>query len=151
MRAFGLRRDCYEMRVSMSTELPLYRLYLLRGLYALIGVAQGLQTWPAIVHHAHPWDFWHGVAMSFLGALTALALLGIRYPVRMIPLLFFEFAWKFLWMVVVWLPVTLSHALNADVADNAFAMILGVVLVPLVLPWGYVWKNYVVAPGDRWR
>ena len=139
------------MIVSKATELPLYRLYLLRALYALIGVAQGLQTWPAIVHHAHPWDFWHGVGMSFLGALTALALLGVRYPVRMMPLLFFEFAWKFLWAATVWLPVALSHAANPDVNDNAFPIIMGVILVPLVLPWGYVWKTYVVAPSDRWR
>jgi hypothetical protein len=24
-------------------------------------------------------------------------------------------------------------------------------LVAIVLPWGYVWKTYVTAPGDRWR
>jgi hypothetical protein len=37
----------------------------------------GANTWPAIVHHARPWDFWHGVAMSFLGAFTLLCLLGV--------------------------------------------------------------------------
>jgi len=25
------------------------------------------------------------------------------------------------------------------------------VIVPLILPWGYLWKKYVTAPGDRWR
>jgi hypothetical protein len=25
------------------------------------------------------------------------------------------------------------------------------VIVPLLLPWGYIWQNYVAAPGDRWR
>jgi hypothetical protein len=31
------------------------------------------------------------------------------------------------------------------------ATLMGVVLVPLVLPWGYLWRHYVKAPGDRWR
>ncbi|MGA9943939.1 MAG: hypothetical protein WBE79_06590 [Candidatus Cybelea sp.] len=132
-------------------ELPLYRLYLLRALYALIGVAQGLQTWPAILHHARPWDFWHGVGMSFLGALTLLALLGIRYPVRMMPLLIFEFSWKLIWVLAAYLPPYLARNVGPDLADNFFSIFLGVVLVPLVLPWGYVWKNYVTAPADRWR
>ena len=132
-------------------ELPLYRLYLLRVLYALIAVAQGLQTWPAILHHTHPWDFWHGVGMSFLGALTLLALLGVRYPVRMMPLLMFEFTWKLIWVLAAYLPHYLAHTVDADLADNLFPIFLGVVVVPLVLPWGYVWKNYVTGPGDRWR
>jgi len=25
------------------------------------------------------------------------------------------------------------------------------VIVPLVLPLGYLWKTYVTTPGDRWR
>ena len=27
----------------------------------------------------------------------------------------------------------------------------GIVIVPLLLPLGYLWKTYVTAPGDRWR
>jgi hypothetical protein len=132
-------------------ELPLYRLYVLRAAYALLGIAQGLRTWPAILHHTHPWDFWHGVAMSFFGALTLLALLGIRYPVRMLPLMIFEFGWKLIWVLAAYLPAYLAHSVDADLANNFLGISLGVVVVPLVLPWGYVWKNYVTAAGDRWR
>jgi hypothetical protein len=100
--------------------LPLYRLYLLRALFLLIGLGQGSQTWSAIIHHTRPWDFWHGVGMCLLGALTALSLLGVRYPVRMLPLLIFEFVWKLLWVLVIWLPLWLAHGVDADTADNAF-------------------------------
>jgi len=134
-----------------APELSLFRLYVLRAMYLLIGLAQGSQTWPAIVHHTKPWDLWHGVGMSFLGALTALSLLGVRYPVRMLPLLIFELAWKVLWVLAAWLPLWLAHSVDADTADSFTQIIFGVVLVPLVLPWGYVWKNYVTAPSDRWR
>jgi hypothetical protein len=135
---------------ATQSELPLYRLYLLRALFALIAFAQGSQTWSAIFHHTRPWEFWHGVAISLLGALTVLSLLGIRYPVRMLPLMIFEGTWKLIWVLAVWFPLYLTHRVDADTADGLFAIGLGVVLVPIVLPWGYVWKHYVLAPGDRW-
>jgi hypothetical protein len=134
-----------------ARELPVYRLYMLRGMFLLIGLAQGSQTWPAIIHRTKPWDMWHGVGMSFLGALTLLSLVGVRYPVKMLPLMIFEGVWKLLWVLAVWLPLWLSHDVDADTAENAFSIFMGVVLVPVVLPWGFIWKSYVIAPGDRWR
>jgi hypothetical protein len=38
-----------------------------------------------------------------------------------------------------------------DIADSFSGIFLGVVIVPLVLPRGYLWKTYVTTPGDRWR
>lgn len=145
------QRGTCGMSITSAFELPLYRLYLLRALFLLIALGQGSQTWAAILHHSRPWDFWHGVGMSFLGALTALSLLGVRYPVRMLPLMIFELAWKLLWVLAVWLPLWLAGHVDPDTADSFFSILAGVVLVPLVLPWGYVWRNYVVAPADRWR
>ena len=133
------------------TELPLYRLYVLRASYLLIGLAQGSRTWSAILHHTRPWDFWHGVGMSFLGALTLLCLLGVRYPVRMMPLLIFEFTWKLIWVLAAWLPPYLGHTLDPDIADSFSGIFPALVIVPLVLPLGYLWKTYVITPGDRWR
>lgn len=139
-------------------EVSLVRLYVLRALYALIGLAEGIQIWPALfrhwpaaINHTTTWDMWHGVGVSFLAALTALALVGVRYPVRMLPLMIFEFIWKLIWTVSIWLPLWLTHSVDADNAEVAFSIILGVVLVPLVLPWRYIWKNYMTASGDRWK
>jgi hypothetical protein len=131
-------------------DVSLLRLYLLRGLYLLIALGEGSQVWPVILQHSRPWDFWHGVSVSFLGALTLLALLGVRYPVKMLPLLMYEFTWKLIWVLAVWLPLALAHRVDADTAGNIFGIVMGVVLVPLVVPWGYLWRNYVIGPGDRW-
>jgi len=54
----------------------------------------GAQIWPLILHHPANLGHMRGVVRSLLGALTLLCLLGVRYPVKMLPLLFFEFAWK---------------------------------------------------------
>jgi hypothetical protein len=137
--------------VRAREELPLYRLYVMRAAYLLLGLAQGAKTWPAIFHHVQPWDFWHGVGTSFFGALTLLSLVGVRYPVRMMPLLIFEFTWKTIWVLAAWLPPYLGHTLDPVIGDSFLSIALGVVVVPLVLPLGYLWKYYVLAPADRWR
>jgi hypothetical protein len=131
--------------------LPLYRLYVLRAAYLVIGLGQGIKSWTAIVHHMQPWDFWHGVGMSFFGGLTLLCLLGVRYPVRMMPLLIFELVWKTIWVLAAWLPPYLGHTLDADTGDSFAGIFPALIIVPLVLPWGYVWQHYVRAPADRWR
>jgi hypothetical protein len=145
------RVDAPMTDVQARGELPLYRLYVMRAAYLLLGLGQGVNTWPAIFHHVRPWDFWHGVGTSFFGALTLLCLLGVRYPVRMMPLLIFEFVWKAIWVIAAWLPPYLGHTLDPAIGNSFIQIFPGVVVVPLVLPLGYVWKHYVLAPADRWR
>src|ERR1700728_2935356 len=112
-----------DMGQAHPTGLPLYRVYLLRLLYALIGLVQGSQTWPAILHHTKPWAMWHGVSMALLGAFTALCLLGIRYPVKMLPLMMFELAWKLLWVLAAWLPLSVAHRVDTDTAAQLFPIV----------------------------
>ena len=131
--------------------LSTFRLYLLRGMYLLIAVGMGIQIWPLIVSHPTGVEHMRGVVRSFLGALALLCVLGVRYPVKMLPLLFFELAWKAIWVVSFGLPLWLTHQLTADTADTLTACLMGVVLVPIVLPWGYVVGKYVREPGNRWR
>jgi hypothetical protein len=42
-----------------------------------------------------------------------------------------------------------DHERRVAVRPRVVAELL--VEVPLVLPWGYVWKHYVLVPADRWR
>ena len=39
-----------------------------------------------------------------LTAMSILAFLGLRYPVKMLPVLLFESAWKLLWLALVAVP-----------------------------------------------
>lgn len=127
------------------------RLYVLRATYLLIALAMGVQIWPLIVNHPANVEHMRGVSRAFLGALTLLCALGVRYPVKMLPLLFFEFAWKTIWVAAFGLPLWLTHQLDSATAETLKACLLGVVLVPAVLPWRHVIRQYVRARGDRWR
>jgi hypothetical protein len=82
-------------------EVSTFRLYLLRAGYLLIAVGQGSLIWPAIFDPARTWELMHGVVVCMLGAMAALALLGIRYPLQMLPLLFWELTWKTIWLLRV--------------------------------------------------
>jgi hypothetical protein len=135
------------------SEVSTFRLYLLRAMYVFTVVGLAIEKLPALLHPAtlSPGD---SVILSVLGATALLAVLGIRYPLKMLPLLFFEFVWKAIWILVFGLPLLLSGGLDPNISfggtETLIACIVGVVLVPLAMPWGYVLKHYLKVPGARW-
>jgi len=131
-------------------ELSTVRLYLLRAMYLLMLVGLAVTIWPLFLQPSVGVEHMKSVVRCVLVAVSLLAALGILHPVKMLPLLLFELVWKTLWVVAFGLPLWLGHRLDADTAETMKATLMGVVLVPLVLPWGYVWRHYVKAPGDRW-
>jgi hypothetical protein len=137
-----------DRRARPKPEVALWRLYLLRAMYALILVGMGTDVWPALFDH-RPWDLWHGVGVSMLAALTLTCALGLRHPLKMLPILMFELAWKTIWVVAIALPAWRAGEL-ASLGETVKACLLGVVIVPIVMPWGYVWTHYVRGAGDRW-
>jgi len=76
---------------ASAAEVSLVRLYVLRATYLLMVVGLGATIMPEILGHTLTA---RGVIPSLLGALWTLAFLGLRYPLQMLPLLMFEFAWK---------------------------------------------------------
>ena len=133
---------------TANDEVSLIRLYVLRATYLLLVVGLGGLIVPVVISHE---PAARGVIPSLLCGVWLLAFLGLKYPLRMLPLLLFEFAWKTIWLLDFGLPQWLSGQQPPTFAEDAFNIALGVVLMPLVIPWGYVWRNYVTAPGDRWR
>jgi len=146
-----LDRDGRQEVIADVTQVSLLRLYALRATYLLIAVGLGIDILPAIIHHAKPWELWQGVVCSVLGAVSALALLGIRYPLQMLPLLFFEMVWKSIWLVVVALPLWFANQpMDARTSETVLACLMGVIF-PVVIPWRYVVANFVMRRGERWR
>jgi len=129
-------------------ELSLLRLYVMRAVYFLIAFGEGSQVVPALFVHD---PTARGVIPALLSGLCLLCVLGLRYPKAMLPLLLFEMAWKTIWFFAFGLPQYLSGEVPPTFAEDFKAITFGVAIMPFVIPWGYVWRHYVKAAGDRWR
>jgi hypothetical protein len=136
--------------IATTAEVSVLRLYVLRAGYLLLVLGLGSVVWPGIIHHDKPWALMPGVVHCMLAAMSALAILGLRYPLKMLPLLFFELAWKSIWLIVVALPLWSAHQMDADTSETAVECLMAVVFL-IVMPWRYVFSNYLTARGDRWR
>ena len=130
-----------------DSEVSLVRLYVLRAMYLVLVLGLGAMIVPEIVSHELTS---RGVIPALLGAVWVLAFLGLRYPLQMLPLLMFELAWKAIWMAAYGLPQWAAGRYPPTFAEDFFNIAFGAVLL-LVIPWVYVWRRYVRAPGDRWR
>lgn len=132
------------------TQVSPFRLWVLRAMYLFIALGLGLTVWPLIFSHSADLPRMTGVVFALLGSIGMLSLLGLRYPLQMIPLLLVELSWKSIWLLAFALPRWLDGALDQSMRSTIFDTSLGLVLI-VVIPWRYVWANYVVKPGDPWR
>jgi hypothetical protein len=132
-----------------ASDLPPTRLNLMRAGYLLMGVGLALVKWPLLAE-ARTLPLYEGVTLCLLVAMSLLAFLGLRYPVKLLPVLLFESAWKILWLGLVALPKIVDGSVDTATREIAVNSSL-VVLILAVIPWGYVCRNYVRASGDRWR
>lgn len=131
------------------TELSPVRLWIMRAIYLLMAVGIGANFWPLIIAPPPQTSHMTGVAWALIGTIGLLALLGLRYPAQMIPLLLLELTWKIVWLLAFamphWLDGTLEEAMRASVVET----MLGLVLL-FVIPWRYVVLKYVKQPSEPW-
>ena len=130
-------------------ELSLTRLHAMRAGYAFMVVGLALVKWP-LLPEAHTLPLYEGVTLMLLTAMSFLSLLGLRYPVKLLPVLLFETIWKLLWLAAVALP----QAMTGDLSDAASELVFNcslVVFIIAAIPWKYAWTQYVRSNGDRWR
>lgn len=93
-----------------------------------------------------------GAVRAMLTAVSLLVLLGVRYPVQMLPLLLFEFTWKAVWVLAIGLPLWRAGRLDpATTGDTWRTCLSSLVFLGLTIPWGSVFRHYVRGHGDRWR
>jgi hypothetical protein len=132
------------------SEVSTARLWVMRAMYLVMALGIGATVWPLIVSHGPALPRMTGVALALLGTIGLLALLGLRYPLQMIPLLLVELVWKAIWLLAFALPRWYQGSLDEGMRSTVFDTSLGAILI-LVIPWRYVWRHYVTRPADRWR
>ena len=131
-------------------ELSAFRLNLLRAVYLLITVGLVFSVWPQLFSPPKAGSLWRGVGCSLLAAVSILTAAGIRYPLTFLPILFFEMIWKSIWLVFVAYPLWSSGQMDAANSETARDC-LTAIIIPIVIPWRYVWMNYVKKKADKWR
>ena len=132
-------------------QVSLARLYMMKGAYLIIAVGLGVMIWPGLIDPPADLEHTRGVVRALLGAVGLLAVIGIRYPLQMLPLLFFELAWKVIWLLVFGLPRWSADVLDQATSATLFDCTFGVVLCVVAVPWKYAYASFVRRPGDPWR
>ena len=136
------------MTYRADSDVSLLRLYVLRATYLLLIVGLGATNVPALFSH-DPTS--RGVIPSVLGGIWLLAFIGLRYPLQMLPLLLFEFSWKTIWLLAFGLPQWSAGQMPPTWPEDFKAIVMGVILMPIVIPWGYFYRHYIKQRSDRWR
>ena len=102
----------------MSEEVSTFRLYLLRATYLLIAVGLGFMIWPRLIHHSNTWALKNGDTFGLLAGVQVLAVVGIRYPLQMLPLLLFELTWKAIWLIAIAFPLWRANEIDLGTAES---------------------------------
>lgn len=132
-------------------RITVFQLYLLRAMYLLVVIGLSITIWPEIIFPSTRTADAYSVIHSFLGAMTVLSFLGLRYPLQMLPVLLFELIWKTMWVIFYAIPAWMTTGLDTYAADVLFACTIGIVLTPIAIPWRYVIAHYVKSAGGPWR
>jgi hypothetical protein len=124
-------------------------IYLLRALYALMFFMLGQTTWTEILTHQGPWDPNKAVTWCVWTGFSVVAGLGILHPLKMLPILLLEIVYKVLWLAIVAYPLWSKDALAGSSAEGIAMVFFPVFLVVLIIPWGYVLKQYSPLRRER--
>jgi hypothetical protein len=124
-------------------------IYLLRIVYFLIAAVVATNAWSTILSHEGPWDAYRALAMCVWAIYPSMAVLGVFQPLRMLPIMVFMIGYKALWLIVVALPLWQSGSLAGSPAERLAGTFLASQVAILVVPWGYVWRTYVMPARKR--
>ena len=137
---------------TADPPLPLFRVNLMRTGYLLMVVGLALVKWPLFFRDGGvaALPVFEGAVAALLTAMSLLALVGLRHPLTMLPVLVLESLWKLIWLAAVAVPHLLAGDVDTQLGSMLFSMSF-VVVILAVTPWDHVWRRYVRAPGSPWR
>jgi hypothetical protein len=84
--------------------------------------------------HDGAWDPLRAVALSMWAGSSVLSVLGVINPLRWIPLVLFEIAYKTIWLAVVAYPLWVTDQLAGSPAEDMALSFVPVILPILVMP-----------------
>lgn len=118
--------------------------YLLRVFYFLMATFLAWDVWSYVFTHHGSWQNQEAMAWSVWGAFSTLAILGVFHPIKMLPIMLLEVFYKMMWLLLVAYPLWRAGTLTGSPAEGMTYVFIPVVIVALIIPWGYVFKHFVI-------
>jgi len=128
---------------QLKSKVPKLRLYLMKGIYLLTFFGVGYQAWAEIINPSEPLGTIEGIVYSFWVAYATLMGLGLRYPLKMLPLLLLQLFYKTIWVLGVYFPLKAVSLLDSNAEGFLKVCLIAIALDLIVIPWQYVFRNYV--------
>lgn len=125
------------------------QIFLARVGYLLVFVTVGYRSWMGLINHEGDWDPLQAAAVSMWASSSLLSVIGVVHPLKMLPLFFFEIGYKLIWLVVVAWPLWSADRLAGSPAEAMTYAFLPVVLPIALIPWGYVFRTYILGRPKR--
>lgn len=135
---------------SGAPSVALWRMWGLRVIFAAMAIILGFKQWYYILEGTADWSSWKGLGHSMLATLALLAIAGVFHPLKLIPVMLYEMAWKTVWLLVVALPAW-SNGQPVPTIVNVSSSMIGIAVLIILMPWQYVWWRYVSQPIEPWR
>lgn len=126
-----------------------FNIYLLRALYTLMAVFVGKDAWTYLLTYEGVWNPLEAVSWCVWAAFSALAVVGIVHPVKMVPIILLEIFYKLLWLILVAHPLWSKGQLQGSSAEDITHAFLWVLLPIVAVPWSYVWKTFIRLPSSQ--
>lgn len=133
------------MTESLTTTQPSaskLRQHFMRGLFALNFLSLFMDNWSQILFPGEQLDVLTGVTISFWAGFSLLNAIGIRFPLKILPILLLQFLYKAAWIIGVYRPAYANNAVDEDLQGFLYICIAGVALNLLIIPWKYVYQFY---------
>lgn len=127
---------------ATSTIRP-WRQHVMRVLFFLNFISLAPDNWSIIFLGQEKLEPMTGVAISFYAALSLLCILGMRFPLRFTSLLLLQLFYKIAWLIGVYLPAYNLNSINENLESWFWVMAPGILIDLLVIPWDYVYQQYL--------
>lgn len=125
------------------------RLTLIRACYAILFVGLSLRYGPVFAQGLHTLSRMDGVVVAVLSTMGLLSVIGLFSPIRMLPLLVFEVAWKLIWVTAVALPKWLDGSLDEATLSILFNCAVALPFV-FIVPWRYLAMTLRTPADPQW-
>ena len=141
------RADFWDLSMANSGiefEVSTWRRWVMRVPFFLTGVLFAFTAWGTLIEHWGNFEPTEGVAFAFWGALSLIAIIGLRFPVKMLPILLLQFGCKILWIAAVGYPLMSRGELDAAGQALLHANAAGALIDAIAIPWLFVARTYVI-------